>query len=238
MPPEKRLCAQERKMSIALAAMPIFARKGFKGTTTREIAEAAQVSEALLYRHFSSKEAIYEEIHNLSCQKAAHQRAQLAELKPSTSSLVMCIYFIISSILLGGEEDIETHRTFCRLLLQSLNEDGTFARLLIQAKMARWLPKYEEFFEAAYQAGDLMETPIPYANRVWFSHHLAAILILFQLPETPIIDYGVVSKEELVKQATWFALRGLGLKEEAILNYYNPEAFALFLQNNTPISEI
>jgi hypothetical protein len=35
------------------------------------------------------------------------------------------------------------------------------------------------------------------------------------LPAEPVIDYGV-SREQLAKQVTWFCLRGMGLKEEAI----------------------
>ena len=34
-----------------------------------------------------------------------------------------------------------------------------------------------------------------------------------------MIDYGV-SREELVRQVTWFCLRGIGLKEEAIQRCY------------------
>jgi hypothetical protein len=40
------------------------------------------------------------------------------------------------------------------------------------------------------------------------------------------MDYGV-SREKLVEQAVWFALRGLGLKEDVIKRYYNPKALAL-----------
>ena len=47
-----RLDSDERRQAIVEAAVPLFARKGFSGATTRELAEAAGVSEALLYRHF------------------------------------------------------------------------------------------------------------------------------------------------------------------------------------------
>ncbi|HEX3499191.1 MAG TPA: helix-turn-helix domain-containing protein, partial [Stellaceae bacterium] len=42
-----RLDNQGRRRGIVDAAVPLFARKGFAGTTTKEIAEAAPVSEAL-----------------------------------------------------------------------------------------------------------------------------------------------------------------------------------------------
>ena len=44
--------AADRRTAIMVIATPLFARRGFAGTTTKEIAEAAGVSEALLFRHF------------------------------------------------------------------------------------------------------------------------------------------------------------------------------------------
>lgn len=41
------------------AAAALFAAKGFNGTTTREIAKAAGVSEALVFKHFPTKQALY-----------------------------------------------------------------------------------------------------------------------------------------------------------------------------------
>jgi AcrR family transcriptional regulator len=43
------------------AARELFARQDYRGTTTREIAEAAGVTEHLLFRHFGSKAALFRE---------------------------------------------------------------------------------------------------------------------------------------------------------------------------------
>lgn len=51
--------AQERQVSIIAAAAALFAEKGFNGTTTREIAKTAGISEALLFRYFPTKRALY-----------------------------------------------------------------------------------------------------------------------------------------------------------------------------------
>src|SRR5438132_1643437 len=60
----------------------------------------------------------------------------------------------------------------------------------------------------------------------WFTHHLAAMIVLHSLPANPVVEYGV-SREELIEQAVWFTLRGMGLQEETIRRYYNPKALAL-----------
>lgn len=54
-----RLSARDRRRQILDVASGIFARKGYQGATTREIAEEAGVNEALLFRHFPSKESLY-----------------------------------------------------------------------------------------------------------------------------------------------------------------------------------
>src|SRR5713226_3038470 len=50
---------RERQASIIAAAASLFAQKGFNGTTTREIARTAGISEALLFRYFPTKRALY-----------------------------------------------------------------------------------------------------------------------------------------------------------------------------------
>jgi len=44
---------------IVESAIKLFAEKGFNGTTTKEIAEMAEVNESLIFRHFSTKRELY-----------------------------------------------------------------------------------------------------------------------------------------------------------------------------------
>lgn len=55
-----RLPADLRRQQIAVAARHVFATQGLAGAKTREIAEAANVTETILYRHFASKQEIFE----------------------------------------------------------------------------------------------------------------------------------------------------------------------------------
>jgi TetR/AcrR family transcriptional regulator len=54
--PKLRLNANDRRSQILAAALDVFAELGFHGARTRDLAERAGVSEALLFRHFPTKE--------------------------------------------------------------------------------------------------------------------------------------------------------------------------------------
>lgn len=58
----RRLPGAERRAAILRAALPLFAAHGFSGTTTRDLARAAGVTEPVLYRHFPSKGDLFEAV--------------------------------------------------------------------------------------------------------------------------------------------------------------------------------
>ncbi len=55
----RRLKAHERRQQLIEVATRLFARNGFDATTTASIAEAAGVSEPILYRHFKNKQELF-----------------------------------------------------------------------------------------------------------------------------------------------------------------------------------
>lgn len=68
-----RLSGPERKESILSAAQGLFASKGFHGVSIDEIARAVDVSPAILYRHFESKQSLYNAVlEKFSCQRQSY----------------------------------------------------------------------------------------------------------------------------------------------------------------------
>lgn len=53
---------EDTETRILKAAQRLFARSGFDGTTTRDLAQAAGVAEGTLFRHFENKKAILVEV--------------------------------------------------------------------------------------------------------------------------------------------------------------------------------
>ncbi|MBV9958648.1 MAG: TetR/AcrR family transcriptional regulator [Acidobacteria bacterium] len=54
-----RMAGEERRLQILRIAVRLFSQRGFRGTTTKEIAQAAGVSEAMVFRHFATKQELY-----------------------------------------------------------------------------------------------------------------------------------------------------------------------------------
>jgi AcrR family transcriptional regulator len=221
-----KLSADERRADIIRAVRSIFAEKGFHGTTTRELAEAAGVSEALLFKHFPNKEALYSAMQYSCCRAQDSEKArQIRALEPSASTLVIMVH-LLTSHLLGERSEGDEQTLQNRLMLRSLEEDGEFARLFLKEVVGHWVDKVEECIKAAIGAGDAVSGPVVPRLRAWFTSHLAAMIMHILQPGEPVIDYGL-PREKLIEQTVWFALRGMGLKDEAIKRYYNPKALAL-----------
>ncbi|HEX9264228.1 MAG TPA: TetR/AcrR family transcriptional regulator [Candidatus Binatia bacterium] len=222
----RRLSAEARKEAIVEAVQDVFAEKGFDGTTTRELAKAAGVSEALLYKHFPSKESLYAAMLD-GCAKGPTfaEASRILALDASTSTLVVMVHFMISHYVLGRPGDV--HRAAMNsLLVRSLLGDGEFVKLMHKKLASAWLRKFEACLQAAAKAGEMHEVPIRHDLCVWLVQHVAFSLMLHLQPKIPVINYKV-SREELVSQATWFGLLGIGLKEEAVRRYYSPKALRL-----------
>ena len=209
-----RLHAVERRVVIVDAANPLFARHGFAGTTTRQIAQAAGVSEALLFQHFPSKAALYREILCQGCE-GDPELERLRELEPSTTSLCEMVGLLIGHVALGelcdtGEKEVDD-----RLALHSLLEDGEYVRLVAEWMVERIQPTYMACFAAAARAGDLRQGAGGGANAFWFAYHVAAMSAFGRLSGRDAYPYRG-GRDERAADLARFILRGIGLSDAAI----------------------
>lgn len=226
MKTSSRLSSEERREAIVEAVKRVFAEKGFDGTTTRELANAAGVSEALIYKHFPSKGSLYAAMLD-ACAKgpAFVEFNRILALEPSTATLVIMVYFTIFHYIYSRSGD-DNKAVLHSLLVRSLLEDGAFVRLTHKKFAGAWIKKFAACLSQAAKAGELREVPVRGDLRVWFVQHVGFSLMLHLRPTIPAIDYKA-STDSLVEQATWFALLGIGLRDEAIKRYYNPKALSL-----------
>jgi TetR/AcrR family transcriptional regulator len=110
--------ASERRRRLLEAALEAFSRKGFDGATTREIAAAAGVTEAIIFRHFPSKLALYTAVLD-SWAKSSELQDWLAEVKRH----------------MERNDDAGLFRTIASCTLESYRKDVRFHRLLLFAAL-------------------------------------------------------------------------------------------------------
>jgi len=220
-----KLSSDERRAAIIHAVRRVFADKGFHGTTTRELALAAGVSEALLYKHFPTKEALFLAMQQTCYGAQYHGKLEeLMNMESSSATLVLMVHYLISHVVHGSVSRDDDMAIYSRLMLRSFAEDGDFARLMLARPAANWIPKCVACLQAAAEAGDATDGLDYPRLSGWFAYQLATMIRTYLQPETPVVDYGV-DHDELVEQAACFILRGMGLKEEAIQRY-RPQGLA------------
>src|SRR5215467_4319706 len=108
----------DRRHDILAAAMELFAKKGFRGTTTRDLATQADVNEAIIFRHFNNKEELYSAILEHKAGEAHDTR--MGELERLAKEGTEEEFFLAL-----GRNFMERHEkdtTFMRLLLFSALE--------------------------------------------------------------------------------------------------------------------
>jgi AcrR family transcriptional regulator len=113
-----RLPAQERRAAIVASAIKVFSEKGFRGTTTRELAAAAGVSEPVIYHHFATKRDLY------------------AAIIDSKSNDVARVVAELESYLLT-DDDPGFFRHLAELILRYHDEDPAYLRLLLYSSLER-----------------------------------------------------------------------------------------------------
>jgi AcrR family transcriptional regulator len=135
------MTGDKRREQILATAVSLFSQRGFKGTTTKEIARAAGVSEAMVFRHFENKDALYEAIlETKGCQDGVHRfpwedNEQLKKAIEEKDDFAV-FYQIASDALHKHQADIG----FMRLLFYSALEEHDLASRFFQ-----------EFVERVYQ---------------------------------------------------------------------------------------
>lgn len=121
-----RMAGEERRLQILAVAVSLFSQKGFRGTTTKEIAQAAGVSEAMVFRHFATKQELYSAIlDHKACASGRFDPAEMAAdpIKRKDDRAVF------ESLALGALNHHDHDPDFQRLLLHSALEKHELAQM-------------------------------------------------------------------------------------------------------------
>lgn len=116
---KKRICKEDRREQILLIASQIFSQKGFNGTTTKEIAEQVGVSEAIIFRHFPSKQELYS-----------------ATLDNKTTELMQPLWLNCEELMLK-KDDQGVFITLATQILEMIHQDPTLLRLIFYSALEK-----------------------------------------------------------------------------------------------------
>jgi TetR/AcrR family transcriptional regulator len=148
----QRMSGDNRRRQLIEVAIDLFSRKGFGGTTTKEIAAAAGVTEAVIFRHFATKQDLYQAILDTkcACDSFGDWMGELQAFMDRNDDQGL-FRFLLEKILQFDREDPK----FCRLLMHAALEGNELA-LMHNAQMAMPLgAKFKEYIARRQAEGSL-----------------------------------------------------------------------------------
>jgi len=128
-----RLPAPDRKKQLLEIAMKLFSDQGFDGTTTREIAEAARVNEALIFRHFRTKEDLFWAVLSDRVERRGRNR-RIRELAKSEGDFREVLVAIAETLLDRTDDDAAVTRLLFYSALRNRELSHRFFRTYGQEK--------------------------------------------------------------------------------------------------------
>lgn len=128
------MAGDERRSQILRVAMDLFSREGFRGTTTKKIAQAAGVSEAMVFRHFATKEELYAAILD---HKACSGDALDLELLVADALKQRDDRAVFEGLALNALDHHERDPAFQRLLLHAALEGHELAQMFFEKFVRR-----------------------------------------------------------------------------------------------------
>jgi len=192
----------ERRAQIVRMALDLFARDGFRGTTTRELASAVGVSEPVLYQHFANKKELYTAIVQDLCVRGLEDFGERLEAALSEDDLRSCLQKMGELVLSWHVDDPRP----IRLLLFSALEGHELAEIWYEQSVTMFFGPFIDKLARAVEAGQLKDMAAPVMARAFIGMvgNYALATAVFKYPEFE------GSREETVSRFVEIFLSGAG----------------------------
>ncbi len=210
MTQKQRIEFDQRRELILEAVAPLFARKGLLATT-KELAAAAGVSEALIYKHFDSKEALFSSVKEICCRGVDTVAEEILKRETLKEQLVLSMVLTAYAFLVGMDEEVLPKSEIYRLVSQSLASDGDFA-LEMFSDFSQWVDPVSEIMDGARKEGWLKKSTLTNKELIWMSHHFMLGMSLTTVPNSKLKIFKVWPIE-LVKKCSIQLLILLGMEQ-------------------------
>lgn len=137
-----RMSAEDRREQILEVAIRLFSQKGFRGTTTKEIALAAGVNEAIIFRHFATKKELYAAILD---RKACSVEVQRLQAEVDGAAEARDDRRVFESIALHILESHDRDDAFMRLLLYSALEGHELSEMFYRNQITNYYRQLADY---------------------------------------------------------------------------------------------
>lgn len=191
----------ERREKILATSLALFAKKGFSATRTKDVARAAGVSEAMVFKLFPDKEGLYRAIieKKIADAEAVLPLAELAESRDPPER-----YFGRIAVLML--ERVDEDPSFLRLLLFSALEDHPLSAEFDAARAEGLRRSIEAYLGRQQRAGNLRHVKPHFASRAFMG-----LVLSFVQARTIFREPGSrrFSREALVDELVTLFLEGM-----------------------------
>jgi AcrR family transcriptional regulator len=157
---QQRFSAEDRRHQILQVATELFASKGYEGATTREIAKRAKVNEAIIFRHFPTKEELYWAVIENKCLVSA-KKSFLTDVLEAGQPVRETFVTLAETILRRREKD----QTLARLLLFSALENHRLSQRFFQSYVADYYEVLGDYIQQRIEAGEFRKLDAQLAAR-------------------------------------------------------------------------
>jgi AcrR family transcriptional regulator len=149
------MAGEERREQILRVAVSLFSNHGFRGTTTKEIAQAAGVSEAMVFRHFATKEELYAAIlDHKACKGSGSFEPELMSAEAIKRKDDRGVF---ESLALGALNHHDDDPEFQRLLLYSALEKHKLAEMFFDGFVRKVYDFLGTYIRERQREGALLE---------------------------------------------------------------------------------
>lgn len=205
------MAASDRRRQLIEAALDVFSQRGFGGATTKQIAAHAGVAEALVFRHFPTKEALYTAVIDsqlLSEDECTWNRELDRHMaREDDEAVIGCL---IRRTLEHSERDIR----FERLILFAALEGHGLAQARFQEVAEPHMARIVAYLKSRQDAGALVACEPHYLllaiDGVAHFYGLATKVVGAPIPSLPL--------DQTVEMFTRLAMRGVCLPQFPVPN--------------------
>lgn len=140
-----RVPAEDRRQQILERATDLFARQGYGRTTTRQIAQRAGVNEAIIFRHFPSKEDLYWAV----IEHKIHTRGGREQLR----SAIQAGGGDVAVLTRIAEKILQRDTTLSRLLLFTALENHRLSHRFFRTHVAQYYEVLADYVQRGVAEG-------------------------------------------------------------------------------------